>query len=132
MKSIIAITLLAGAGVPALAGAQAADNPPPPAIAPAQAKRGEQTFRQTCSNCHATSQFSGPAFVQAWNERPVFELFEQLRSNMPQDNPGGLTRQEYLDVALYLFKLNGAAEGEKELPPDDAVMKATKLKLKTN
>ncbi|MGH7469734.1 MAG: c-type cytochrome [Longimicrobiales bacterium] len=99
------------------------------AIAAAQAKRGEATFKETCAACHATAQFNTAAFARSWNERPVFELFDQLRSNMPQDNPGGLTRQQYLDVVLYLFKLNGAAEGERELAPDDDVMKSTRIKL---
>jgi hypothetical protein len=49
---------------------------------------------------------------------------------MPQDNPGGLTRQQYLDVVLYLYKLNGAAAGDQELPPDDEAMKGTRIRLK--
>jgi mono/diheme cytochrome c family protein len=100
------------------------------AISAVQAKRGENTFKQSCSSCHVAGQFTAAQYVSAWNERPIFELFEQLRSNMPQDNPGALSRQEYLDVVLYLYKLNGAAQGEKELPPDDEVMKKTRIRLK--
>ena len=48
--------------------------------------------------------------------------------------PDQFTVPAYPNLAeggLYLVNIR-AAEGEKELPPDDAVMKATKLKLKTN
>jgi mono/diheme cytochrome c family protein len=116
-----------------LAGPVAAQDGSAPStgtVSAVQARRGEATFKQTCAACHATSQFTAAQYVRAWSDRPVIELFEQLRSNMPQDNPGGLTRQQYLDVVLYLYKLNGAAEGERELPPDDEAMKATRIRLK--
>jgi mono/diheme cytochrome c family protein len=110
-------------------GAQTEGGKPSATISAVQAKRGEATFRETCAACHATAQFNSAAFARSWNERPIFELFDQLRSNMPQDNPGGLTRQQYLDVVLYLFKLNGAPEGDQEITPDDDVMKGTRIKL---
>ena len=99
-------------------------------VSPVQARRGETAFNQSCSACHTTAQFNSEAFAKTWNERPIIELFEQLRSSMPQDNPGRLTREEYLDVVLYLFKLNGAAEGVQELAPTEEVLRATKIKLK--
>ena len=73
-----------------------------------QAAQGETVFRNVCANCHASSQFTGTAFQKGWAGRPVFSLFDQIRTAMPQDNPGGLSRAEYLAVVTYILKLNGS------------------------
>lgn len=120
--------------VPALVNAQ---EPPVPAPAPApaalfsasQVERGEKVHNNVCSNCHATGEFVNPRFAEAWNERPVFELFEQLRTTMPQDNPGSLSRQDYIDVVGYLLKLLGSEIGQQELPPEDSILKAARIKI---
>lgn len=88
-----------------------------------QAARGETLFRTVCANCHTDSQFNGPDFRKAWSGRPVFSLFDQLRNTMPQDNPGGLSRAEYLAVISYVLKLNTYPTGPSELPDDDAALR---------
>jgi mono/diheme cytochrome c family protein len=125
------IAVLLGA-TPALANAQgdAGEKPGSSTVSEAQAQRGEIAFKANCANCHTVKQFTTPDFVKTWNERPVFDLFEQLRVNMPQDNPGKLTRQQYIDVVTYLLKSNGAASGEQEMSAEDDAMKAAKVKLK--
>lgn len=84
----------------------------------AQAARGQAVFRQVCSSCHVTSQFTTQAFRQAWTGRTAAEMFEQIRTTMPLENPGRLRRQEYADVLAYVFKLNALPAGEAELPAD--------------
>ncbi len=83
-----------------------------------QAVRGEDVFRRICAQCHVVGQFAGDPFHSAWAGRPAFELFELIRTRMPEDNPGRLRRQEYADVVSYLLKLNGAPPGAAELAPD--------------
>lgn len=92
-----------------------------------QATRGEAVFRSTCGNCHSTSQFIGPSFDVVWADRPVFEFFDQLRSTMPLDNPGGLSREEYAGVIAYILKLNEHPAGDVPLPHDDAGLKLVKF-----
>ena len=84
----------------------------------AQAERGQAAFRSVCANCHATSQFTGAAFAKKWVGRTALEMFEQLRTTMPQDNPGGLPREQYLAVVAYVLKLNGATGGDAALADD--------------
>ena len=92
-----------------------------------QAAQGETVFKNVCANCHASSQFTGVAFLKPWVGRPVFSLFDQIRTSMPQDNPGGLSRGEYLAVITYVLKLNSFPAGATPLPDDDAALKQIKF-----
>jgi mono/diheme cytochrome c family protein len=123
--------LFALAPAAALAQGDPAEKSGGVAVSDVQAQRGETAFRANCTTCHTVKQFVTPEFAKTWTDRPVFELFEQLRTTMPQDNPGKLTRQQYIDLVTYLFKSNGAASGEQELAPDDNALKQAKVRLKT-
>ncbi len=117
--------------VPATAarGEPAADAPTA-AVAPyteEQARRGQRAFRQTCSDCHYTSEFRGPVFTNAWARRTARDLYRELRRTMPEDDPGGLPRQTYVDVMAYILELNGYPAGADELPPDDEVLGRVRL-----
>lgn len=87
-----------------------------------QARRGQRAFRQVCSDCHYTSEFKGPVFTDAWARRTARDLYRELRRTMPDDNPGGLPRQTYVDVMAYILELNGYPAGSEELPPDDEIL----------
>lgn len=91
---------------------------PTGAYTEAQAGRGQAVFRAVCAQCHVASLFAGASFRRSWTGRPAFDLFELIRTRMPDDNPGRLRRQEYADVLAYLFKLNGVPAGAVELPAD--------------
>jgi len=83
-----------------------------------QAARGADVFRRNCLSCHPAGQFVGAAFEKARAGQPLSVLFEQLRTTMPQDEPGRLTAQEYTDVIVYLLKQNGYPVGSAEIPAD--------------
>jgi len=110
--------------------AAAPDGVPPGYATPAlvafyseeQARRGQRAFRQVCSDCHYTSEFKGPVFTDVWARRTARDLYRELRRTMPDDNPGGLPRQTYVDVMAYILELNGYPAGADELPPDDQVL----------
>lgn len=92
-----------------------------------QARRGQRAFRQVCSDCHYTSEFKGPVFTDVWARRTARDLYRELRRTMPDDNPGGLPRQTYVDVMAYILELNGYPAGSDELPPDDEVLDSFRL-----
>ena len=117
---------LAAAGAPATEAA--ADAPAPVAFyTEEQARRGQRAFRQVCSDCHYTSEFKGPVFTDVWARRTARDLYRELRRTMPDDNPGGLPRQTYVDVMAYILELNGYPAGSDELPPDDQVLGSFRL-----
>ncbi len=92
-----------------------------------QARRGQNAFRRVCSECHYASEFKGPVFTDAWARRTARDLYRELRRTMPDDNPGGLPRQTYVDVMAYLLELNGYPAGSDELPPDDEILSRVRL-----
>lgn len=110
-------------------GARAGDASPSPAAfyTEPQARRGQRAFRQVCSDCHYTSEFKGPVFTDVWARRTARDLYRELRRTMPDDNPGGLPRQTYVDVMAYILELNGYPAGPDELPPDDEVLDSFRL-----
>lgn len=116
------------------AGALRAQQPaPPPAGAVTytdeQAGRGEAVFTRVCLECHARKEMANPDFRVKWDGRTMFDLVDRIRNSMPESNPGGLPRADYLDVAAYLAKLNGLAPGPVELPDDDVALKQQVLVL---
>lgn len=79
-----------------------------------QAARGRTTYQRACSGCHALDWYTG-AVVRAWEGSPLFGLFEVISTKMPEDNPGSLSRREYVDVLAYILELNGMPPGEQDL-----------------
>jgi S-disulfanyl-L-cysteine oxidoreductase SoxD len=111
---------------PAAAGSSIVDG----AYTAAQAARGEKVFGDTCGNCHGRSEFAGTGFQRKWAGQTVYTLFDQLRSTMPLDNPGGLSRGQYAAVIAYILQLNAYPAGEAELPSEDAPLRTLRFELK--
>ncbi len=115
------------AETPATVGEAAAPQTTPSAPAPAtsppaegiftegQADRGRTAFDEVCSDCHTTSEFRGRTFQSNWGRRTVYSFFRTIRSTMPDDNPGGLEEETYLDVVSYILSINGHAAGGAEM-----------------
>lgn len=93
----------------------------------AQATRGSGVYRTACESCHAKSEYTGDKFKVAWVSKTAFDIFDVIRSQMPEDNPGSLERQEYLDVVAYIFSLNAYPTGSGELPSDDDGLKQVRI-----
>ena len=87
-----------------------------------QASRGDRFFRETCLSCHSSSEFRGRSFQRTWRGRSVGDLYDEIVYTMPDDNPGGLPTQTYLDVIAYVLQLNRFSSGDTELGPDYDVM----------
>ena len=79
-----------------------------------QAVRGEDLFWNICSECHVEDDFGG-AFIQSWSGVSVRALLEEIQATMPEDNPGGLPANQYIDVISYMFMLSGLPAGDAEL-----------------
>jgi hypothetical protein len=110
--------------------ADAASSPAPlsrGAYTTAQAARGERAYRTSCNSCHAPSAYTGESFTQLWVGRTAYDLVSLLRRTMPNDDPGGLPKQQYVDIVAYLFRLNGYPPGVRALSSEDAVLRRVRI-----
>jgi S-disulfanyl-L-cysteine oxidoreductase SoxD len=88
-----------------------------------QAARGADSFVQNCALCHGASlggvgeapALLGAQFITDFNGLTVGDLFERIRTTMPLNNPGGLSRDQYADILAFLLKSNGFPAGPREL-----------------
>ena len=92
-----------------------------------QVERGEGVYKTSCQSCHAKTEYTGDKFKVAWVSKTAFDIFNQVRTEMPEDNPGSLERQEYVDVVAYIFSLNAYPAGANDLPGDDDGLKKIRI-----
>lgn len=95
-----------------------------------QAELGKVTYESVCATCHLLPEFSDNTFKNNWDRRAAFELFEKIRSTMPEDNPGGLPRGQYLELVSYFLKVNGAPPGKVALPSDSAALTLIRMDIR--
>lgn len=96
----------------------------------AQADRGQKQYEDTCAACHETSQFTGNDFAASWGGKPLFDLFDKVKTTMPEDNPGSLKPQQYADIISYFLKLNKFPAGQAELKGDAESLKGVLIDKK--
>ena len=98
----------------------------------AQATRGQAQFATDCAPCHgSTAQGNGEApaltgaeFTADWIGLTMGDLFDRIRTTMPQDQPGKLSRDQYADISAFLLKINGYPAGQKDLDKRSEYLKA--------
>jgi mono/diheme cytochrome c family protein len=100
-----------------------------------QAKRGEGLYSQSCASCHAPDltgvdaapSLTGPGFNSGWSDLTVGDLLERIRTTMPADGPGSLSRQQYTDIIAFLLAKDGFPAGQTELPQQTEILKQIKI-----
>jgi alcohol dehydrogenase (cytochrome c) len=127
---LLGIALISTATVTLLAVSAGAGQPPqdPKTIldrvfSEAQADRGEQRFKISCSSCHQADEFVEPVFSARWEGQSVGDLYEFISTSMPENDPGGLKPDEYASVIAFFLGQNGYPVGRDELPADLATLK---------
>jgi hypothetical protein len=95
-----------------------------------QASRGDNEHQANCTSCHSTTNYAGAAFVKAWVGRTAFDLFDQLRTTMPDDTPGSLSQQQYVDIVAYILKINGYPSGTDSLSTDPEALRLIRIEAR--
>lgn len=85
----------------------------------AQAESGEQVYQEYCLGCH-NERFYRQAW-SGWENRTVEQFWFYIVGEMPQDNPGFLSDQEYTDVTAFIFSILGFPAGDTPLDPYDGM-----------
>lgn len=97
-----------------------------------QAQRGRSVYPGPCGLCHgrrlngapddpdmpSTPALARASFLRNWDGRSLATLLEFTRATMPQNNPGSLSDEEYVDVIAYMLSVGGMPAGDRELRPD--------------
>lgn len=85
----------------------------------AQAARGEQLFESICMNCHEIAEFTAAgAYLDDVEGKPLWETFEYVWAEMPEDEPASLNPEDYAAVLAYIFSIYGLPSGATDLPID--------------
>lgn len=92
-----------------------------------QVARGRAGHRAQCASCHGAEAYTGADFEAAWKGQTLFDLFELIRTTMPNDNPGSIPQNELVDIVAYILNLNGYPPGEAELPNDPEALKLVQI-----
>jgi mono/diheme cytochrome c family protein len=130
MKPIIAFVLVFGALSLLSARSQSERSVWDGVYTEGQAARGLVVFTASCASCHSPAEFSGDAFLGAWEASTALDLFSTMQSKMPMDNPGSLKPEEYADVIAYFFRGNAFPAGKEELTTDREQLKLIRIERK--
>ena len=89
-----------------------------------QATAGASAFSASCAGCHgqnlegvAAPPLAGAAFLRNWNGKTADDLFYIMSHDMPADNPGSLTKDQYLSILAFVLQKNGYPAGSAPLDP---------------
>jgi mono/diheme cytochrome c family protein len=90
-----------------------------------QAKRGQPLYNTNCAACHGDTLLGGEAapalvgdvFNSNWEGVALADLFDRMRTTMPQNKPGSLSRAQVADVLAYILSVGQFPTGMKELEP---------------
>jgi mono/diheme cytochrome c family protein len=115
----------------------------------AQADRGEQAYKLSCGYCHKDDLSGGffddgngraPAlagarafdssFEKRWAGVTVGEMVIDIGTAMPQQDPGSLPPETYIDIISFLLSKNGVPAGARELPADLQALQSIRVTAK--
>ena len=62
-----------------------------------------------------------------WESLNAAQLFDRMKTSMPQNKPGSLSGQDNADILAYMFQVNGFPTGKTELPHQAEALTSIKL-----
>jgi len=103
-----------------------------------QARRGQTVYGQECAKCHSENLAGGEAspplvgaeFLSRWNGKTAGDLYENIRTTMPREDPASLSTRQYADLLAYILSANEFPPGDKELDRDAAVLNEIRIEPK--
>jgi mono/diheme cytochrome c family protein len=101
----------------------------------AQAQRGADLYAANCASCHGIAltggesapPLTGGEFLSNWNGLTVGDLFERIRTTMPADRPGKLTRDQDAAILARILQAGDYPAGPSELSPKTEYLKEIRI-----
>ncbi len=78
-----------------------------------QAQSGRSTFNNVCRTCHIPRDFRTIFKQSDDTEALLSDYYDLISTTMPQDSPGSLSTESYMNVIAYLLSLNGFSAGDE-------------------
>lgn len=119
----LVVVAVAAAGLVTSAQPQSAGS-----FAETQAENGRAAYNESCTECHLPDllgalgpPLAGPNFTNIWATSDASDLFEVVKSTMPQGAEASLGDSTYLNIVAYILQRNGHAAGEEALRADSTL-----------
>ncbi len=103
-----------------------------------QADRGKGLYAKECGSCHGDQLTGGemaPAlaggdFLSNWNGLSVGAFFDRVRTSMPLNKPGSLSREVNSDITAFILSSNSFPAGSAPLDTKSEVLNTIKIEAK--
>jgi mono/diheme cytochrome c family protein len=100
-----------------------------------QAERGDKAYAANCASCHGTSltggesapPLTGGEFSSNWYGLTVGDLFERIRTTMPADGPGRISREKNSEILAYILRVNQFPSGKTLLSTQTEFLKQIRM-----
>lgn len=104
-----------------------------------QAKRGAELYANQCASCHGLALTGGESappltggdFMSNWNQLTLGDLFERIRTTMPADRPGTLTRAQTAGILAHILNAGEFPAGNAELSTQTEALKQIRIDAST-
>lgn len=104
----------------------------------AQADNGKALYAQDCGSCHGDQltggemapPLAGGDFLSNWNGLSVGALFDRIRTSMPLNKPGSLSRDTNADITAFILSSNSFPAGSTKLDTRSEVLATIRLETK--
>jgi S-disulfanyl-L-cysteine oxidoreductase SoxD len=101
-----------------------------------QWQRGRTAYQTHCTACHRADlqaaavapALSGKIFLQHWQGLGANELFDRIRTTMPQQKPRSLDDQTYVDILAFILHENDVPTGGAPLQSDSDLLSGITVK----
>jgi mono/diheme cytochrome c family protein len=98
-----------------------------------QATKGKVEYDNFCSGCHVKDlsgrdgggegpELAGAAFTKKWDFQNLNQLFTEIKTRMPRDQPATLSEEAYLNIVTYILQANKYPAGDEALTPDSSAL----------
>ena len=102
-----------------------------------QAVRGEKLYAERCGKCHgdtlggqeAAPALTGSTFYSNWEGEALEALFDRIRTSMPQDKPGSLSRAQNADILAHMLRAGGFPAGPMPLDGQAGALSTVTIRM---
>ena len=130
------VALVSSLGIVAAAGAQQPRTVWDGIYTEEQAARGETLYAEQCSKCHgdglggveSAPALTGTTFYSNWEGEMLEALFDRMRSTMPLDKPGSLSRAQNADILALMLRVGGYPAGTTPLEGQAGALAAVTIR----